>query len=168
MGIREEKPTDIKKIWDINIAAFETDGEARLINALRDGGTPFLSLVYEQNNDLLGHILFTPVTLGGEHASAHLMGLAPMAVLPGHQNSGIGSALVKAGIQKCTADSCDAIVVLGHPEFYPRFGFRSSVEFGIKSEYEVPDEVFMILELEQNSLDGANGIIKYNAIFASL
>lgn len=168
MSIRIENPGDYEKIRDINIAAFETDAEARLVNALRGSGTTFLSLVYEQNNDLLGHILFTPVEFEDEHPGVCLMGLAPMAVLPGHQNSGIGSTLVKAGIQKCMAASYDAIVVLGQPEFYPRFGFRPAVEFGIKSEYDVRDEVFMVLELRKNSLDGINDIVKFNTKFASL
>jgi putative acetyltransferase len=168
MSIRKENPGDIEKIRDINIAAFKTDAEARLVNALRVSGVAFMSLVFEQNDDLLGHIFFTPVEFEDEHPGVRLMGLAPMAVLPGHQNSGIGSTLVKEGIQKCMADSYDAIVVLGHPEFYTRFGFRPSVEFGIKSEYDVPDEVFMVLELRKNSLDGINDIVKFNAKFASL
>ena len=122
MNIRTEKTTDIDKIWNINVEAFKTEAEANLVDALRDSGTPYISLVAEEDHELVGHILFTPVELVGDASGLRVMGLAPMAVVPKFQNRGIGSLLVKTGIQQCISEGCDAIVVLGHPEYYPRFG----------------------------------------------
>lgn len=165
MNIREEQATDLDQIWQVNTAAFVTEVEARLINMLRDSGCPFLSLVAELDNKVVGHILFTPVTLTGTENTLKLMGLAPMAVLPEYQNQGIGSQLVEAGLERCRVLGYDAVVVLGHPQFYPRFGFVPSVNYGIKSEYDVPDNVFMIIELVSGSLKNQTGIIQYHDAF---
>ena len=168
MVIREEKLVDTDSIWNINAEAFETEAEANLVNALRDSGCTFISLVAETDNKAVGHILFTPVKLTGIENKLKLIGLAPMAVLEQHQNKGIGSKLVKAGIEHCKSKGYDAIVVLGHPSYYPKFGFVPSITYGIKSEYEVPDEAFMVLELVPNSLKDYNGIIKYHDLFNSV
>ena len=168
MHIRKEKPTDVEKIWNINSKVFESDAEANLVNAVRNSGIFFLSLVYEEGHDLVGHILFTPVELVGDTSGIRVMGLAPMAVVPGLQKKGIGSSLVKAGIQECISEDYDAIVVLGHPNYYPKFGFRPSINYGIKSEYEVPDAVFMLLELKKNSLRRTKGTVKYHATFGDV
>jgi len=163
--IREEIPTDIDKIWQINFDAFETDTEAKLVNELRSCGCPYLSLVAEKENELVGHILFTPVELSGTKNKLKIMGLAPMAVLRKFQNKGIGSKLVQAGLKYCKSRGYDAVVVLGHPNYYPKFGFVSSAKFGIKSEYDVPDDVFMILELMPGVLKNHQGVIKYQDVF---
>lgn len=166
MKIRNEQPSDIKQIWDVNSEAFATESEAKLVNALRDSGCTFISLVAEIDNHVVGHILFTPVELTGDENRLKLMGLAPMAVLRRHQNKGIGSKLVDAGLDICRSQHYEAVVVLGHPNYYPRFGFVPSVNYSIKSEYEVPDNVFMILELVPDCLKGHQGIIKYNDVFS--
>jgi putative acetyltransferase len=168
MIIREEKPYDIEPIWEVNTDAFETDAEARLVNALRVSDCKFISLVAETDNKVIGHILFTPVELKGSDNNLNLMGLGPMAVLSRHQNSGIGSQLVEAGLARCRSQGYDAVVVLGHPHYYPRFGFVPSVQYGIKSEYDVPDDVFMVLELAPGSLKNHRGIIKYHELFNSV
>ena len=168
MNIRKEKDSDKEKIWKVNAEAFESEAEANLVNALRDSGISFISLVAEEDEGIIGHILFTPVELIGDAAGLKLMGLAPMAVLPKLQRKGIGSQLVKTGIENCATQGYDAIVVFGHPEYYPKFGFVPSVKYGIKSEYDVPDETFMILELKESSLRDKNGIIKYHAAFGSV
>jgi len=165
MSIRKENPADMDSIWQLNAEAFESDAEANLVNALRDSGIHTISLVYEQNGVIYGHILFTPVTLNQDSSNLKLIGLAPMAVVPEKQNQGIGSLLVKAGIKQCIVENYDAVVVLGHPSYYPRFGFQPSVNFLIKSAYDVADDVFMVLELEPGILKGHSGTIHYHALF---
>ena len=96
------------------------------------------------------------------------MGLAPMAVLPGRQRQGIGSELVRAGLDECRRLGFGAIVVLGHAEYYPRFGFVPASKFGLKSEYDVPDDVFMALELIPGALRGRAGTIRYHPTFAAM
>ncbi|NKB32404.1 MAG: GNAT family N-acetyltransferase [Pseudomonadales bacterium] len=167
MIIRKEQPQDIQQIYSHNAAAFPSEDEAQLINSLRETATPFISLVAAEEKEIKGHILFTPVTLNAA-PELTLLGLAPMAVSPDHQNQGIGSQLVQAGLAACRLHNAEAIVVLGHPEFYPRFGFSPSVNFGIKSEYDVADEVFMILELKAGALKDKQGIISFHPAFAGL
>ena len=168
MKIREDDLADTEAIWNINADAFETEAEANLVNVLRDSGCTFISLVAEADNKAVGHILFTPVELTENKNTLKIIGLAPMAVLHQYQNKGIGSKLVKTGIEHCKSKNYDAIVVLGHPGYYPKFGFVPSVTYGIKSEYEVPDEAFMILELVPNSLKDHQGIIRYHELFNSV
>jgi putative acetyltransferase len=169
MGIRKERPGDIHGIRQINLKAFETETEANLVDTLRRSGIPYISLVSEdeEDNELKGHIFFTPVELEGDRSGLQIMGLGPMAVDPKFQNKGIGSLLVKAGIERCRSSGYDVIVVLGHPNYYPRFGFEPSVKYDIKSEYEVPDEVFMVLELKDKALKGKRGTMKFNEAFGT-
>jgi putative acetyltransferase len=165
MLIRPEQPKDLADVHAVNASAFETPAEANLVDALRQQAEPFISLVAEDNGAIVGHIAFSPVSLSG-HPALRLMGLAPMAVAPEHQRKGIGSALVRAGLEQCKERGFGAVVVLGHPNYYPRFGFLPSVRFGITSEYEVPAEVFMVVELEPGYLGGTSGTIKYHAAFS--
>lgn len=165
MIIRAEKESDINAIYAVNLDAFGTDVEARLVNTLRNSDCEFISLVAEIKNNIVGHILFTPVQLDNNDNHLKIIGLAPMAVLKRHQNQGIGSQLVKEGLKLCQSLGYGAAVVLGHPDYYPKFGFLPSVIYGIKSEYDVPDNVFMVKELVNGYLKDHNGIIKYHAAF---
>lgn len=165
--IRPERAEDIASVHALNRAAFETSIEADLVDALRERAKPIISLVADEAGSIVGHILFSPVTLSG-CAELKIMGLAPMAVLPAEQRRGIGSALVRAGLERCQQIGCSAVVVLGHPEYYPRFNFVPASRFGVSCEYEVPDEVFMALELESGILRGKSGTIRYHAAFANL
>ena len=165
--IRSETDLDKDAVFCINVAAFPSDAEARLVDSLRLSADPYVSLVAVENQEVVGHILFTPVSLK-PFDILHLMGLAPMAVLPSHQRGGIGSELVKAGLQRCGALGVGAVAVLGHAEFYPRFGFRPSSQWGIKCEYDVPEEVFMLLELATDYLQNYQGTIRYNVAFAEI
>jgi putative acetyltransferase len=126
--IRAETDADHAAIHAVNAAAFPTAAEADLVDALRQQARPLISLVAEQDGVIVGHILFSPVTLDSQ-PDLRIMGLAPMAVAPEHQRSGIGSALVRAGLEQCRQLGYQAVVVLGHPEYYPRFGFVPSVRF---------------------------------------
>ena len=172
MHIRTEEYQDRAAVHAVNAAAFETDDEANLVDALRERANPIVSLVAEDDgqgvNHIIGHIMFTPVSLSG-YPDLKMMGLAPMAVDPAHQRKKIGSALVRAGLEQCRDLGFEAVVVLGHPEYYPRFGFLPSARFGnIDSEYDVPDEVFMALELQLHALRGKTGRVKYNPAFGIL
>lgn len=142
--------------------------EARLVDALRASGEPLISLVAQDGDELVGHILFSPATLTGNEGDVRIMGLAPMAVLPAHQRSGIGTRLVEQGLKHCQQDGYDAVVVLGHANYYPRFGFRPAHEYGIASEYDVPPGAFMVKELKAACLKGRRGTIKYHAAFSEL
>ncbi len=167
MLTRAEEQRDWTAVHAVNVSAFETPLEANLVDALREQARPLVSLIAEDNGAIVGHILFSPVSLSG-HPALRIMGLAPMAVSPGRQRQGIGSALVRAGLEQCKQLGFGAVVVLGHPEYYPRFGFSSSARFGIGCEYEVPEEVFMVVELQAGFLDGASGTIKYHAAFSDV
>lgn len=168
MVIRLETESDTQSIWKLNKQAFPTVAEANLVNILRNSGIPFISLVAEEGGEIVGHIFFSPVKFAEDRYELKLMGLGPMAVASELQKKGIGSELVKAGIKHCINESYDAVVVLGYPEYYPRFGFVSAAKYGIRSEYDVPDEAFMILELKTGVLDSKCGIIKYHKAFSNL
>lgn len=167
MNIRPERRADIAAVRAVNRAAFETTTEADLVDALREQADPIVSIVAEADGSIVGHILFSPVTLS-DHAGLKIMGLAPMAVLPAVQRRGVGSALIRDGLDRCRQLGCDAVIVLGHPQYYPRFGFVPASRFGIQSEYEVPDDVFMALELQPGILLGKNGTARYHPAFANI
>jgi len=160
--IRPEQPEDTAMIHHVVQQAFGRAAEANLVDALRRNGKAKISLVAEDNGRVIGHILFSEVTLEGQLTG---IGLAPMAVSPERQNEGIGSRLVEEGLKQCRQTVYPFAVVLGHPEFYPRFGFVPASRFGVKSEYDVRDEVFMALELEKGSLAGFAGIVRYQPEF---
>ena len=167
MLIRAEKAGDRDAVYAVNVSAFETSSEAKLVGTLREQAQPVVSLVAEDNGEVIGHIMFSPVSLSG-YPNLRVMGLAPMAVAPRQQRRGIGSALVRAGLDQCRQLGFAVVVVLGHPDYYPRFGFSTASQFGIDSEYEVPDEVFMALELESDALSGKTGRVKYHAAFSNI
>ena len=164
MIIREERQGDAERIRRVNLAAFETGTEADLVDALRRRATPLVSLVAEDDADIIGHILFSPVTVTSAPGLI-LMGLAPMAVVPGRQRQGVGSTLVREGLERCRQLNVAGVVVLGHPEYYPRFGFVPSVRLSLRSEYDVPEEVFMVRELRDGALNGLSGTIRYHPVF---
>ncbi len=164
---RSETDDDKTAVYDINAAAFPTETEARLVDALRESASEYISQVAVEDQNVVGHIMFTPVTLE-PFEDLRLMGLAPMAVAPSLQRGGIGSELVKTGLLRCTESAVGAVAVLGHSQYYPRFGFRPASQWGIKSEYEVPEEVFMMMELSPGYLQGYQGTIRYDAAFADI
>jgi putative acetyltransferase len=141
--------------------AFGQANEADLVDSLRIVASPRISLVAVDENRIVGHIFFSPVSVESENDIFTAIGLAPLAVLPEHQKHGIGSRLVQEGLTECQRIGQDIVFVLGHPEFYPRFGFTVAKEQGFSCEYPVPDEVFMVAELRPGALSGKKGLVKY-------
>ena len=166
MRIRPESDADYAAIRSVNEAAFGTSVEADIVQVLRGKAGPLISLVAEVDGAIVGHILFSRVSLTG-HPYLDIMGLGPMAVTPNRQRQSIGSALVRAGLERCRELGCQAVVVLGHAEYYPRFGFVPGARYGIRSEYDVPEDVFMIAELQAGALRGISGVIRYDEAFGS-
>jgi len=169
--IRQEKTSDYTDVFILNKNVFGRENEAMLVNALRDSDafTPELSLVAIHNSKIVGHILFTKVVIKNERSrSVQSLSLAPMAVDQALQNQGIGSLLVNYGLEKAGELGYRSVIVLGHDYYYPRFGFRPASQWGIKAPFDVPDNVFMALELVKNSLEGINGTVKYPEEFESV
>jgi putative acetyltransferase len=168
MTIREEGSSDIESIRGVNIAVFERCAEANLVDGLRHSAAPLISLVAEDEGNVVGHVLFSPVTVVGGMSGPNLMGLAPMAVVPGRQRQGIGSRLVQEGLERCRRANVGAVVVLGHAEYYPRFGFVPASRVSLRCEYDVPDDVFMVRELHDGALKDVTGVIRYHPLFANV
>ena len=162
--IRQERPEDAAAIRTVNERAFGEPLEARLVDMLRKNNAVIISMVAVINDQIVGHILFTAVQL----ESMEGVGLAPMAVLPEVQRSGIGSQLIEEGVRRIRERGKAFIVVLGHPEYYPRFGFRPASRYNIRCEWEVPDEAFMILPLDDRALVGVSGLAQYRPEFKAV
>jgi putative acetyltransferase len=163
--IRPEQPADRTAIHHVVAQAFrqafDSVTEADLVDKLRANGKAIVSLVAVEDDQVVGHILFSEVMIG----ETTIIGLAPLAVLPSHQKQGLGAQLTTAGIAACRNAGYKAMVVLGHPEYYPRFGFVPASRFGIRSEYDVSDETFMAMELQPGALAHCAGVAKYQAEF---
>lgn len=163
--VRGETPADHAAIAQITATAFNNTAEVQLITQLRQHSNECLSLVAEQHAKLVGHIMFSPATLDNT-AEIKLMALAPMAVSNVLQHQGIGSALVRAGLELCRQRGIDAVVVLGHAAYYPRFGFKPASRFNISGPWQVADGSFMLLELKPGALKGKSGQVQYHPAFA--
>jgi putative acetyltransferase len=165
MDIRIEKLEDVEAVRQVHIAAFDRETEANLVDRLRGIPSTF-SFVAVQSDRIVGHIFFSPVIVEGACLKKKILGLAPVAVLPEYQRQGIGSLLIRESLTECARSGFQAVVVLGHPDFYPRFGFIPASRKSLKCEYDVPDEVFMVLELESESLQNCSGTVKYRSEFS--
>ena len=165
VSIHLETPKDVDSIRNVNEQAFGQAAEATIVDKLRNRNALTLSLVATKDNEVVGHIAFTKVTIESEDSSFEAIALAPMAVLPAYQRKGIGSQLVNAGLEECRRLGQEIVVVLGHPDYYPRFGFILAKQKGIKCEFEVPDEAWMILELTEGILAGRTGTVKFQPEF---
>jgi putative acetyltransferase len=166
--VRTEETEDHESVRRVNKLAFGRRNEADLVDALRVNARPYVSLVAVVDEQVVGHIFFSPVSIESESNVFTAMGLAPMAVLPSHQNQRIGSQLVREGLKECQRLGCEIVFVLGHPNYYPRFGFVPASLKGLRSEYDVPDEVFMVAELTEGALNGRRGLVKYHPEFSKV
>ena len=166
ISIRREQPDDIPAVRLINELAFESPAEADLVDKLRLACPDALSLVAEDDGRLVGHILFTPTLIESEGETVRGMGLAPMAVSPPHQRQGVGSKLVEHGLAQLKGRGCPFVIVLGHPDFYPRFGFEIAGRLGLTCQWEdVPGEAFMAVVYDQTAMEGVHGVVKYRQEF---
>lgn len=164
--IRPEKPEDLTEVHALNEQAFGGVAEAELVDKLREACPDVLSLVAEDDGRIVGHIFFSPVVIDDAARETRGMGLAPMAVRPERQRQGIGSALVRRGLEMLLDRGCPFVIVLGHPEYYPRFGFEPASKHNLASQWEgVPDEAFMILVLDKAVVRGVSGIARYRDEF---
>ncbi len=166
IDIRFETPRDIQRVHDINEKAFGQSVEADLVDRLRRSCPDALSLVAEEDGLIVGHIMFTSVVINDQERTIRGMGLAPMAVQPRRQRQGIGSKLVVKGLEILRDRGCPFVIVLGHPEYYPKFGFEPASRYGIESQWEgIPDEAFLILVIDQSALQNVKGVARYRDEF---
>lgn len=166
--IRQENEKDYTIIEDLVKLAFENEefsdkSEHLLVNRLRKGNSFIkeLSMVAEDNEKIVGHILFTKVLIDSGKEKFEALALAPLSVLPKYQCIGIGSKLIKEGLKKAKEIGYKSVIVLGHDKYYPKFGFIPASNYGIKAPFEVPDEAFMALELVSNGLESVSGTVVY-------
>ena len=160
VDIRSETSADHPAIRALHERAFGGPTEARLVDALRAAKKLVVSLVAVHQERLVGHIAFSPVTVTDASEGLRAMGLAPMSVLPEFQNRGIGSRLVREGLEVCKRQGEAIVVVLGRAMYYPRFGFLKAAEYGLDNEYSAIDS-FMVLELQEGALQHVRGLVKY-------
>ena len=166
--VRAENREDRETVRRVNELAFERAGEADLVDALREKAPDHISLVAEEGGQVVGHILFSPVAVEAAGGDWGAMGLAPMAVLPGRQGQGIGSALVREGLKECLRLGREVVFVLGHADYYPRFGFRTAGPLGVTCEFPTPEEFFMVAELRPGARAGRAGLVRYRPEFRNV
>jgi len=159
ISIRPESPADLEAIRQVHRLAFGQDEEARLVDALRDGGYVQVSLVAERDEQIVAHVLFSDLPIITDSGTVPALALAPMAVVPKFQRQGIGSELVRRGLNVCREQGHRIVIVLGHPDFYPRFGFSSDLAQPLQSPFS--GEAWMALELVPGALDGVAGHVEY-------
>ena len=162
--IRREEPRDAPAIREVNRRAFGQDQEANIIDALRANGAALLSLVATVEGVVVGHAMYSPASVGAVEGAA----LGPIAVVPEHQRRGIGGRLIEAGNRMLANTSCPFVIVLGHAAYYPRFGFLPARSRGIHCEWDVPDEAFMVLALDDAKMQGVSGLAKYRDEFSTV
>lgn len=166
MIVRHENPKDFPQVHSLNELAFGQPVEANLVDKLREACPDALSLVAEDKGHVVGHILFTPTVIDNNRQPIRGMGLAPMAVLPESQKQGIGSQMVRKGLEILRERVCPFVIVLGHPEYYPRFGFDVASKHNIRSQWDgIPDEAFMIIICDHNAMKTARGVARYRDEF---
>jgi putative acetyltransferase len=166
ISIRDERPDDAAAVRAVHIAAFPEAIEANLVDTLRVSCQDRISLVAVDDDHVVGHILFTPATIEGPDATVVGYGLAPMAVLPDFQRRGIGSGLVRAGLDRVLQSHRPFVIVIGHPEYYPRFGFVRASTHGVRCQWDgVSDDAFMILVAEPSKASRLAGLARYRPEF---
>jgi putative acetyltransferase len=169
--IRTETNNDYDQVRDVNFQAFgNKEDEANLVDRIRktEYFIPQLSIVAEQSREIIGHLLMSKAEVINEEIMQEVIVLAPIAVKPNHQNNGIGKELITEGLKRCTELGFYIVMLIGHPTYYPKFGFKQARAFGLElKQFDVPDEVFMVCELKENELINIKGELKYPRHFLS-
>ncbi len=163
--VRAEQAADVEAIHAVNTLAFGQDREAQIIDALRNNGGVMLSLVAVHETQVVGHILFSPASIDAHGITGAALG--PMAVLPDYQRQGIGGRLINTGLQMLRGLACPFVIVLGHPEYYPRFGFEPASGRAIRCEWDVPDAAFMLLVMDPDAMRDVSGTARYRQEFTA-
>ncbi|MFF2090503.1 GNAT family N-acetyltransferase [Paenibacillus sp. NPDC058174] len=167
MIIRTEGLQDYEAVYALHDAAFgNRDEESQLVERIRksDCFVPELSIVAEQDGEIVGHLLISRADLVEQELRQEVMVLAPLAVNPAFQKQGIGSALMQEGLSRCRAMGYGLVLLIGHPAYYPRFGFKPAVGLSLK-QFDVPAEIFMVNELIEGALSRAKGELIYPPAF---
>lgn len=172
LTLRQEAAGDFERVFEVNKIAFGQDAEAKLVDALRRNAAVFipeLSIVATENDKIVGHILFTKIDIRDDAGNTNeSLGLAPMAVLPGMQNKGIGGQLIRKGFEVARRLGFTSVIVLGHESYYPKFGFEPAAKWNIKGPFDVPSNAFMAIELEQDGLKNVSGTVIYPKEFETV
>jgi putative acetyltransferase len=159
MQVRPEQASDLEAIREVNRLAFGQEDEGRLVDALRAGGYARLSLVAEEGGRVIGHLLFSDLPIRTETGTVGALALAPLAVVPSRQRQGVGTLLVQEGLRACAAAGHRIVVVVGHPDYYPRFGFSAELAERLTAPFSGP--AFMALEVVPGALEGVVGEVRY-------
>ena len=162
--IRDELPDDDAAVRAVHVLAFGGEAEAHLVELLRNGKQAPIALVATTGGQVIGHLMFSPITVADAFEDFRGIALAPVAILPEFQNQGIGSKLIRNGLEACRRAGYDAVVVLGHTTYYPRFGFSRAADYGLTNEYDA-QEAFMVMELRPGTLERIGGLVKYMPAF---
>jgi len=143
--------------------------EHNLVSRIRNSNVfiPELSLVAmdKDNNRIVGHLLLSKIKIMNDNQVVESLAHAPVSVLPEYQNKGVGKFLISEALKKAKQLEYDSVIVLGHPEYYPKFGFKKASTWGIKAPFEVPDEAFMTIELGENAFNKVSGVVEYPSVF---
>lgn len=168
--IESEQPEDIEAIHQVNLQAFGRSGEAQVVDSLRENCPVFFSYVARVDGRVVGHVLFSLAHIvQADDWTVSGLGLAPLAVHPKYQGMGIGSALCREGLGRIQPEAYPFVIVLGHPDYYPRFGFERASLYNIRCAYEdIPDEPFMIKILNPGKMAGVKGVAYYRPDFDSV
>ena len=170
VNIRPFSSGDAEAIREVHLKAFAgREDEAHLVESLHAADAASVSLVAVDSSTggVLGHVLFSPVKIDNGGSSICVVGLAPVGVLPEYQGQGVGSRLIRGGLEACREAAYDAVVVLGEPRYYSRFGFERASAHGLGNEYDV-DDYFMVVELRSGALAGLGGTVRYRLKFGQL
>ncbi len=169
MIIRTETNRDFGAVFQLNYNAFgNREDESRLIERIRasEQYIPELSIVAEIDREIVGHIMLSKATVRERDKETDVIVLAPIAVKPSFQKQGIGSQLIEEGIRRCKALGYGLVLLIGHPGYYPRLGFQPARQHGLElTQFDVPDEVFMVVEVMDGKLQEISGELLYPAAF---